>query len=654
MDPGRLSILCAALVLAGCIEKPRSCETDSDCEPGSHCEPSVSICFANSDAGPVVSETSGSRGTGSSDTTGTGLSSSSTSAANSSSSSSSANQSSSSATASSMSTGSAGASSSSTGTSGSTSTSTSNGSSATTGSSGSAGTVPQITNFGSTPPTINPGEASTLSWTVAGATSISIDQSIGPVGGTSFQVEPSESTAYTLTATNSAGSVHAQTTVTVRIVVSVSPSGPISLNSFDKYIFSSSVAGTSTQTVTWSVLEGEAGGTIDGGLYQAPLNAGTYHIMAKSTVDSTPSASVAIQVTQPISGTIDSTFGDGGWLALPFLDGGDETLDSMILLDGGDIFVGVDNYSSALAEFSKFTPDGQVLGLFYGPSEKLGIPTYMTTDGSNIFISDGTNIESRSSDGQLNLAFGTSGVATCGIRLSGLAFTPAGELAMGLPGSSKNYFGVRIFDASGNVVRDAPTSSSTPASNLKVLVPLPASGSSDDVLEIADTRVGVGSAITGVFSAVDAGPSLSASTLQASIDPSNRVVIGIPAQSSSGQAIRFTSAGAIDTSFGAGGIASAQVGTLLSSGIVATQSDGSVLIGSHGSNASWGLVRFTPAGVIDSSFGAGGGATFQPPFGDDNFSPVGILVLRDTRILVGGITKDSQAHKFAVFTRVWP
>ena len=57
--------------------------------------------------------------------------------------------------------------------------------------------------------------ASVLSWTVTGATSLSIAPGLGAVTGTSVTVTPSATTTYTLSATNAGGTSTASVTVTV-------------------------------------------------------------------------------------------------------------------------------------------------------------------------------------------------------------------------------------------------------------------------------------------------------------------------------------------------------------------------------------------------------------------------------------------------------
>ncbi len=77
--------------------------------------------------------------------------------------------------------------------------------------------LPMILRFSVYPTSIIPGDSTTLQWQVSGATtSVSIDQGIGavPPSGTQW-ISPSATRKYTLTATNSSGSVTASVTVTV-------------------------------------------------------------------------------------------------------------------------------------------------------------------------------------------------------------------------------------------------------------------------------------------------------------------------------------------------------------------------------------------------------------------------------------------------------
>ncbi|MGZ6372084.1 MAG: hypothetical protein ACXWL8_01670 [Candidatus Limnocylindria bacterium] len=75
---------------------------------------------------------------------------------------------------------------------------------------------PVINSFSPDSPTVAPGQSTTLRWSVTNAVSISIDHGVGAASGTSAVVQPTDTTVYTLTATNAGGSTTSATTVTVR------------------------------------------------------------------------------------------------------------------------------------------------------------------------------------------------------------------------------------------------------------------------------------------------------------------------------------------------------------------------------------------------------------------------------------------------------
>jgi len=81
--------------------------------------------------------------------------------------------------------------------------------------------APAISLFGASPPSIAAGESSTLSWTVVGATAVSIDQGIGNVAlSGNWVVMPSATTIYTLTATSASG---ISTRATAQVIVTGTP-----------------------------------------------------------------------------------------------------------------------------------------------------------------------------------------------------------------------------------------------------------------------------------------------------------------------------------------------------------------------------------------------------------------------------------------------
>ena len=81
--------------------------------------------------------------------------------------------------------------------------------------------LPVITSFTANPPVVSCSASpcatsATLNWAVTGADTLSINQGVGPVTGlSSTNVTPQDTTVYTLTATNSSGSITKNVTVSV-------------------------------------------------------------------------------------------------------------------------------------------------------------------------------------------------------------------------------------------------------------------------------------------------------------------------------------------------------------------------------------------------------------------------------------------------------
>ncbi|HML15950.1 MAG TPA: OmpA family protein [Bryobacteraceae bacterium] len=85
----------------------------------------------------------------------------------------------------------------------------------------------RINSFTAEPSSIERGQSATLRWSVANATDISIDQSLGPVAANgSRQVFPANSTTYTLTARGAAGTDTRSVTVEVSAPPPPPPAAP--------------------------------------------------------------------------------------------------------------------------------------------------------------------------------------------------------------------------------------------------------------------------------------------------------------------------------------------------------------------------------------------------------------------------------------------
>ena len=173
------------------------------------------------------------------------------------------------------------------------------------------GQMPVIESFNASPSSIAAGASSTLSWTVSGATSVSIDQGIGNVALTgSRAVAPSVNTVYTLTASSSSGTVTASTQIIITgSVTPPTPTGYPVINSFTA-IPSVISLGNST-TLSWNVSNatsisinhgvGAVGST--GSIIVSPLTTITYMLTASNGYGSvTSTALVQVSGEPPVPG----------------------------------------------------------------------------------------------------------------------------------------------------------------------------------------------------------------------------------------------------------------------------------------------------------------------------------------------------------------
>lgn len=116
---------------------------------------------------------------------------------------------------------------------------------------------------------------------------------------------------------------------------------------------------------------------------------------------------------------------------------------------------------------------------------------------------------------------------------------------------------------------------------------------------------------------------------------------------------RYNANGSLDTSFGSGGTGVTvpnlgATGTLKLLSMV-VQADGGVVAGGSvnvGTNQNLALVRFTPAGVLDTSF-AGTGAFVRDLGGDDMFSAKGLRIQADGKILAAGLSYNTPNKSVA-------
>jgi hypothetical protein len=129
------------------------------------------------------------------------------------------------------------------------------------------GQMPAISSFNASPATIAMGGSSELSWTVSGATQVSIDQGIGNVALTGTRsVAPLATTVYTLTAASASGTVTATTQVIVAGVTPPPSQPSSSLPIINYFIINPNIVSFgSSVTLSWNTTNATAV-TIDNGV----------------------------------------------------------------------------------------------------------------------------------------------------------------------------------------------------------------------------------------------------------------------------------------------------------------------------------------------------------------------------------------------------
>ncbi len=134
----------------------------------------------------------------------------------------------------------------------------------------SGGGNPPTIAFTANPGTISAGGASTLSWTIANATSAVINQGIGSISPTSGtqSVSPANSTTYTLTAWGLGGSTQVQVTVTVN------SGGGVNAPSISFSASPTTITSGGTSTLSWTITNATSA-VIDQGIGPVSPTSGT-------------------------------------------------------------------------------------------------------------------------------------------------------------------------------------------------------------------------------------------------------------------------------------------------------------------------------------------------------------------------------------------
>jgi uncharacterized delta-60 repeat protein len=257
------------------------------------------------------------------------------------------------------------------------------------------------------------------------------------------------------------------------------------------------------------------------------------------------------------------------------------------------------------------------------------------SNGSILVASSYSNVMARfTSSGQLDTSFGTTGIVN---------LTNQGPSVTAAPTRIAIDKSDRILVTSGNI----PPAPLVQAGTISRYNP---NGSLDTTFGTAGTAASVASASALLLET--GGKILVAGSLTSKLNAppaASDVGFGV---------MRYTTAGVVDKTFGSGGLATADFGAngILSGAFaVAIQSNGEIVAGGAAAqgptnlsfDSAFALARFTSTGALDTSFGSGGLVTTTLVSGTSNvYSFVnGVLIQSDGKIVAAGNTLVGQGHE---------
>ena len=345
------------------------------------------------------------------------------------------------------------------------------------------------------------------------------------------------------------------------------------------------------------------------------------------------------------NGTLDTTFGSGGIVTIEPAGG----FFALVIQPNGEIVAAGEGptVNNAIVQVARFKTNGSLDPSFgsggitttgaipFTPFNATGALA-LQPNGEILVAASNPGVMARfTTSGQLDTTFGTGGVAN---------LTNGGPSLAETAGPCPTRIAVQT---SGTILVAAGVHSPTPGALAGIISRYNSNGS-------LDTTFGAGGQVASVASASalllqSNGKIVVAGTLTSKIavPPAiNDVGFGI---------VRYSANGAIDSTFGTGGVAVADFGAtfpLSGAFALAIQSNGDLVAGgaagaqpTGGNTSSFGLARFTSAGVLDTTFGTGGEVTTT----FDNAPPAvsfvtGLAIQSDGKIVaVGTSTFDIES-----------
>jgi uncharacterized delta-60 repeat protein len=374
------------------------------------------------------------------------------------------------------------------------------------------------------------------------------------------------------------------------VAVHVSPE-TAHLNPGESRTFTATVIGHEDSSVTWSVAEGTAGGTItDGGVYTAPLTPvtpGTFHVVATSVVLPGRSASAAVTVSFP-SGALDPSFGTGGKVTLPIGRAGSQ--------------------ANALA----IQPDGKIIasgGSVNGTKQDIVVVRLNT-------------------DGTLDPSFGSNGTSVI----------PSDAAAVA----------IAIQPADGKIV--AAGSSLSGSDFDFALIRLQTDGTLDPSFGTSGKQTFLNSTTNDSAAAVAIQPG------DGKIIVAGSSLSGNDFSTENFELIRLSPNGTLDPSFGAGGRRTTDFSANQDAAkAIALQADGKIIVAGFsvrvsvsGTRSDFALARYHPDGSLDTTFGTEGKGTVTTPIGSGSAQVASIAIQPDGKIVAAGVATNGLNTDFAL------
>ena len=332
-------------------------------------------------------------------------------------------------------------------------------------------------------------------------------------------------------------------------------------------------------------------------------------------------------------GTLDLGFGTGGKVTTDLGSSGERGHSVAIQTDGKIVVAGYSgngpNWDFALV---RYTTNG-ALDLTFGTGGKVTTPigiarsVAIQTDGKIVVAgssSNGTNwdfaVVRYTTNGSLDLGFGTGGVVTTNIG----------------SGNDKAYSVVLQTD--GKLVVAGFSKNGT--NDDFALVRYTTNGSLDNTF-------GTGGIVTTNF-----GSSSDEMRNSLAIQTDGKLVVAGNSNNSGSSdfaLVRYTTNGALDLTSGTGGIVTTDFGGFGgtdSGNSVAIQTDGKLVVAGYVSGALFALTRYTTNGALDLTFGTGG--IVATPVGSGLTEPNSVAIQTDGKLVVAGWSSIGANRDFAL------